>query len=87
MTIPLGYLEYLGEAHTVVQDMLLKLLGSMYGLVQASHIWYKRLCKILVNECGMHSCELDTCLFFKIDEYGAVAACVYVDDIFSWELK
>ena len=87
MNIPLGFLECLGDAHRVIVDMVLKLLGSMYGLVQASRIWYKTICKTLMTDCGMKRCELDICLFYKMTEYGPVVLCVYVDDIFVWALK
>ena len=68
MKIPKGYEEYLGDCHAVVRDMILKLLGSMYGLVQASRIWYKTLVKVLIEDCNMIRCELDICLFYKFDD-------------------
>ena len=82
MKIPIGYLEYLKDAHRVTQDMIMKLLGSMYGLVQASRIWYKTLKETLIERCGMKRCELDIGLFYKMTEDGPVILCVYVDDIF-----
>ena len=60
-------------------DDILMLDKSIYGLVQASRQWHKKMVKIL-EECGFKKSEVDPCLFLEKFEEGTVYIAIYVDD-------
>lgn len=62
-------------------DDVLQLLSSLNGLVQSSYNWHQRAEKCL-TKAGFKSSIFDTCLYYKKDEKGKLAAMVglYVDD-------
>ena len=60
-------------------DDILMLDKSIYGLVQASRQWHKKMVKIL-EECGFKKSEVDPCLFLQKFDNGTVYIAIYVDD-------
>jgi Reverse transcriptase (RNA-dependent DNA polymerase) len=57
---------------------VLLLLKSLYGLKQASRIWFIVLCE-LIQELGFTACQTDQCTFYSNDKRILIA--VYVDDL------
>lgn len=57
---------------------VLPLLKSLYGLKQASRIWFVVLCE-LIQEVGFTAWQTDQCTFFSNDSRILIA--VYVDDL------
>jgi hypothetical protein len=55
---------------------VLRLNKSLYGLKQASRIWYLFLCGIII-ELGFVALETDSCIYVR----GNILIAVYVDDI------
>ena len=66
------------------EPVVLRLKKAIYGLKQAPRYWHDLLDDILVNECGMRQCIVDTCLYVAVglEEGYFVWVPVYVDDIF-----
>ena len=60
-------------------DDILMLDKSIYGLVQASRQWHKKMVKIL-KECGFKKSEVDPCLFLQKFHDGKIYVAIYVDD-------
>jgi hypothetical protein len=75
MTQPVGFVEGV--------DMVWRLLRSVYGLKQASHVWYKKL-RGLLERLGFCRSEVDHALFIaKLVHSGVPIHClmaVHVDD-------
>jgi histone deacetylase 1/2 len=57
-------------------EVVLQLVKSLYGLVQAPMCWYDHL-KTALLKSGFKECSLDPCLFIHPD----MIALVYVDDV------
>jgi hypothetical protein len=57
---------------------VLHLLKSLYGLKQASRIWYMILCQLLLD-LGFTECQTDPCTFYSNERRILIA--VYVDDL------
>jgi hypothetical protein len=57
-----------------------KLLKALYGCVQASKLWYLKLSKFLESE-GYEKCEVDPCIFRKIEGEMVHLLVVYIDDV------
>ena len=57
-------------------DLLLH--KSLYGLKQASRIWYMILCQLILD-LGFTQCQTDQCTFYSIERRILIA--VYVDDL------
>jgi hypothetical protein len=70
------YIKFIGT------DGLLycKLKKAMYGCVQASKLWYKKL-RIFLLQQGYEHCEVDPCLFRKVRGEKTYLLVIYVDDI------
>lgn len=61
-------------------DMVCKLKKSLYGLKQASRVWYVRLDKYLIQH-NFRKATIDSNLYFKINGDKLLIVIVYVDDI------
>jgi hypothetical protein len=57
-----------------------KLLKALYGCVQASKLWYLKLSQFLEKE-GYQKCEVDACIFRRVEEEMVYLLVVYVDDV------
>jgi hypothetical protein len=57
---------------------VLLLLKSLYGLKQASRIWFMILCQLILD-LGFTACQTDQCTFYSNDRRLLIA--VYVDDL------
>ena len=57
---------------------VLHLLKSLYGLKQASRIWYMILCQLILD-LGFTECQTDACTFYSNERRILIA--VYVDDL------
>lgn len=62
------------------ENMVCRLIKSIYGLKQAARVWNERLHEIL-EELGFCRSEADPCLYFKITSDGITFIVVYVDDL------
>ncbi len=56
------------------------MLGLIYNLKQAAHVWYKTCIKVLVKDLGFVSSVIDPCLLMCVDDRGMVIVMVYIDD-------
>src|SRR5205814_3682674 len=56
----------------------LLLLKSLYGLKQASRIWFIVLCQLILD-LGFAECQTDQCTFYSNDKRILIA--IYVDDL------
>lgn len=57
-----------------------RLKKSIYGLKQASRVWYQELDKTLCK-MGLQRAKSDPCIFFKPDSERFLIVAVYVDDL------
>jgi hypothetical protein len=57
-----------------------KLLKALYGCVQASKLWYLKLSQFLERE-GYQRCEVDPCIFRRVEGEMVHLLVVYVDDV------
>jgi hypothetical protein len=57
----------------------LKLLKTIYGLVQSARQYFKKFATIL-KKIGFRQCPSDPCLFFLKNEHGIALLICYVDD-------
>jgi len=62
------------------QPKVCKLIKSLYGLKQASRVWYERFNKFM-EKIGFKRCESDQCLYVKIDHGIIRYILLYVDDL------
>ncbi|CAF2091611.1 unnamed protein product [Rotaria magnacalcarata] len=71
------YQEYKNNSRKCV-----KLLKGIYGLKQASRLWYKRLSDFLIMKMKFKRSDYDSCLFIKHDKNNELEALlsIYVDD-------
>ena len=76
--MPEGFHDFI----KVPKHFLLKLKRSIYGLKQASRIWYELLAELLIGS-GLIRSYVDNCLFFKYNSNGQIAllVLVHVDDL------
>ena len=66
----------------VSQDLpnaVLRLKKSIYGLKQASRVWYQTLRAFLIGK-GFTQSKVDSCIFYRNTSEGLVMIAVYVDD-------
>ena len=57
------------------EDECLEVIKGMYGFVQASRIYWLKMCKLLTSErVGMKQCAADQCLFVKEGKINVVFA-------------
>ena len=56
------------------------LLKSIYGLKQASRVWYDTITKVLTSN-GFTQSKLDHCIFTKLSGTSKIYVTVYVDDL------
>ena len=78
MKIPEGLDEYLES--TFENNECLILDKAIYGLVQATRQFHKKLTKVMENKMGFLKCMADECLLMRTTEKGTVIVCVYIDD-------
>jgi hypothetical protein len=57
-----------------------KLLKALYGCVQASKLWYLKLSQFLERE-GYQKCEVDPCIFRRVEGEMVHLLIIYVDDV------
>ena len=76
MEIPMGYKEVYAD---LGNDKVLVLKMAMYGLVQATRQWFKRLSDVLIT-LRFNPCDSDPCLMYRIDEEGLCIILMYVDN-------
>jgi transposase InsO family protein len=67
-----------GFRHPQFPDHVLLLLKSLYGLKQASRIWFIVLCQLILD-LGFTECKTDPCTFYSSERRIIIA--VYVDDL------
>lgn len=60
-------------------DLVIKLMKSLYGLRQAGHNWFKKL-KTILESIGFRSINRETTLFVH-EKIPNLIICVYVDDL------
>jgi hypothetical protein len=60
-----------------------RLHTGLYGCVQASKLWYEKLCAFLVWQ-GYEQSETDLCVFRRVVENGVYLITVYVDDLLNF---
>ena len=78
MQLPDGYKEVIEE--DLDKGDCLKLLKAIYGLVQASRQFWKKLVDKL-KEGGFKQSEADPCLLYKADQRGMCIIIIYIDDM------
>jgi len=61
-------------------ELVVKLDKALYGCLQASLLWYNRLCGVLVA-CGFEKNAVDPCVFSKGRGKDRCTMCVHVDDL------
>ena len=61
-------------------ELIVKLDKALYGCLQASLLWYNRLCGVLLA-CGFEKNEVDPCVFSKGTGKDRCTLCVHVDDL------
>ena len=66
-----------GMIHEENEHLLL--MKTIYGLVQASRIYYKKYAGMM-KDLGFERCKSDPCLFMKNDHNGLCYILTYVDD-------
>jgi hypothetical protein len=64
-----------------VKGKVCKLNTGLYGLKQASRIWYEQLHKEL-SKLNYKQCTSEPCVYVKWGQQGVVIAALLVDDIF-----
>ena len=76
--MPEGFHEFIKAP----KHFLLKLKRSIYGLKQASRIWYELLAEVLISS-GLIRSYVDNCLFFKYNSNRQITLIVliHVDDL------
>lgn len=57
-----------------------RLQKSLYGLKQASRCWNEKLSGVLLS-AGLKCSQIDTCIFYHVDDVEIVIVAVYVDDL------
>ena len=88
MKLPPGYEEVLADLGADFKGILdgldygtiCELKKTIYGLVQAALMRYKKISDILVKKLILQKNCKDPCLFYKNDENGETIICLYVDD-------
>ena len=59
---------------------ILTLIKYIYVIVQAARFWFKEYIKTMTLKAGFKQCNTDTCLLYRVNEFGAELFVVYVDD-------
>ena len=78
MEIPEG----LEQFEDIPEDCCTQLQATLYGLVQASRMFWKKFMKCMVDKLGFKQSRADPCLLIKTDiDDGVCLVCTYVDDI------
>ena len=67
------------EEYCMYKDIL-KLIKSIYGIVQAEHFWFKEQIKTTTLKAGLKQFNNDTCLLYRLNELRTVIVIVYVDN-------
>lgn len=65
---------------TLPKGKCYKLLKSLYGLKQASRLFFRMISSFLIDN-GFTQCASDTCLYYLAKDTQIVLLCTYVDDI------
>ena len=72
---------FLKKLPGVGPTVLLEVIGSVPGLVNCPHLFYKRFRQVVVA-LGWHQHSLDACCFLYTDAKAIIVAiCVHVDDV------
>ena len=78
MKIPLGMAEVLEGDNTY--EGILKLIKSIYSLVQASRCWFKEYTNTVTPKSMLKKFKTDTCLLYRLDELGTDIFIIYAND-------
>ena len=95
MKLSPGYEKVLADLGADFKDILdvldnktiCELKKTIFGLVQAALMWYKKISDILVKKLSFKKNRKDPCLFYKNDKNGEVIICLYVMYLFLWGYK
>ncbi len=63
------------------ENKSLRLHKCIYGLKQASNVWYKLLHSVISKELGFNQCYKDSCVYVKEENSSISIIAIYVDDI------
>ena len=74
MQVPKGFEKYYGK------DSVLRLRKPIYGLVQASYCFWRKLVAVM-EEIGFTRCKADPCLYFRWTSNGLVIWTSFIDDL------
>jgi hypothetical protein len=61
------------------EHLVCKLLKGLYGLKQASHLWYNDVCEQLISY-GLKKSSFDPCVFYDDNGKSLTIVAIYVDD-------
>ena len=79
MVLPPGF-HSKGEPIHDKGQLVCRLNKSLYGLKQASRLWFSKFSHTILK-CGFQQSKLDYSLFIKRSKNTFIALLVYVDDI------
>ena len=80
MKVPQGY-EIVTDDKSIDRSIhCMKLVKTIYGLVQAARQFYRKLSAVLTEKLKMKKCLSDQCLFGRRTSKGRVLIAVYIDD-------
>lgn len=69
-----------GYAVAGKEELVCRLIKSIYGLKQAARCWHRALHAVLVK-LGFRQCQADSCLYVRRDGRITIFLLVYVDDL------
>ena len=73
-------LKYMESESDTDNEHVLVLKRSIYGLVQASRQFFKKLRDVLIEKMRFEKCLIDQCLLSRKGESGILIICLYIDD-------
>lgn len=73
---------YMQQPEGFIKDKskVCKLIKSLYGLKQASRVWYQRFDEFIIRK-GFKRCESDQCLYTKFENNDVQYILLFVDDL------
>ena len=69
------------EGMKVPPGHVLKLLRGLYGLRNASSLWFKTIKKVLMEQLGYEQSQFSECVFVKRANGHVCIICLFVDDL------
>ena len=79
MKVPEGLSEHLETEFG--NDDCLMLVQSIYGLVQATRQYYKKIIDVMVTKLSFEKCMADSCLLNRSNDKRTLIICIYVNDV------